>query len=247
LALSAHQAWDTPHNLRWQLLTSLYLQQPLMDLQQQVHQNTAASGRQHAAPGVWHPAEALLWPWDTRRVHKGLLPAPPPSADALQVWRKHCGDLLKEPSAFTNAMHLTTCARDALLASGMQRVMLLMIDRKSDSLRVHQMGGVDKSAATLLIPYKESTVLQRLLAQATQLRLTPGNNAQFSALLPAPLRGLFTGENLLIRSLASNGRVVMLVVADQGGGPFSEVTVQAFGKTGQCIEKALTTFSHRNG
>jgi HD-like signal output (HDOD) protein len=247
LALSAQQAWDTPHNLRWQLLTSLYLQQPLMDLQQQVHQNAAASARQHAAPGVWHPAEALLWPWDTRRVHKGLLPAPPPSAEAIQIWRKHCGDLLKEPSVFTNAMHLTICAREALEACGMQRVVLMMLDRKNDCLRVHQIAGVDKAAAALLIPYKESTVLQRLLAQATQLRLTPGNNAQFSALLPPQLRGLFGGENLLIRSLASNGRVLMLVAADQGGGPFSEVTVQAFGKTGQCIEKALSTFSQRNG
>ncbi len=247
LALSAQQAWDTPHNLRWQLLTSLYLQQPLMDLQQQVHRNAAASARQHAVPGVWHPAEALLWPWDSRRLHKDLLPAPPPSAEALHIWRKHCGDLLKEPSVFTNAMHLTTCARDALLASGMQRIVLLMIDRKTDTLRVHQIAGVDKSAASLPIPYKESTVLQRLLTQAAQLRLTVSNNAQFSALLPPQLRSLFSGENLLIRSLASNGRVVMVVVADQGGGPLSEVTVQAFGKTGQCIEKALTTFSHRNG
>ncbi|WP_062379055.1 HDOD domain-containing protein [Pseudomonas abietaniphila] len=246
LALSSQQAWDTPHTLRWQLLTSLYRQQPLTELQQQVHQNAAASARQHATPGIWHPAEALIWPWGTRRVHKGLLPAPPPSPEALQLWRKHCGDLLREPSAFSNAMHLTTCARDALLACGMQRAVLLMIDRKTDSLRVHQIAGVDKSAAALLIPYKDSTVLQRLLAQATQLRLTPANNAQFSALLPPQLRNLFTGENLLIRSLASNGRVVMLIVADQGGGPFSEVTVQAFGKTSQCVEKALTTFSHRN-
>ena len=39
--------------------------------------------------------------------------------------------------------------------------------------------------------------------------------------------------------------MIMLVVADQGGGPFSEITVQAFGKTAQCIEKALHSFSHR--
>ncbi|MDH0746604.1 HDOD domain-containing protein [Pseudomonas sp. GD03842] len=247
LALSAQQAWDTPHNLRWQLLTSLYLQQPFDELQQQVHQNAVASARHHAAPGVWHPAEALLWPWEARRVHKGLLPAPAPSAEALQMWRKHCGDLLKEPSAFTNAMHLTTCARDALLAAGMRRTVLLMIDRKTDTLRVHQLAGVPSAAAALLIPYRDSTVLQRLMAQATQLRLTPSNNAQFSALLPVQLRSLFPGENLLIRSLASQGRVVMVVLADQGGGPFSEMTVQAFGKTGQCIEKALTTFSQRNG
>lgn len=247
LALSSQQAWNTPHNLRWQLLTSLYLQQPLAELQQQVHQSAASSGRQHASPGVWHPAQALIWPWEARRVPKGFLPAPPPSAQALQQWRHHCGELLKEPSPFTNAMHLTACGRDALSACGMRRVAMLMIDRKTDSLRMHLMDGIDKSAAALVVPFKDSTVLQRLVAQATQLRLTPGNNAQFSALIPAALRDLFIGENLMISSLASNGRVIMVVVADQGGGQFSEVSVQAYGKTCQCIEKALTTFSQRNG
>lgn len=43
LALSAQQAWDTPHNLRWQYLTSLYMQMPLEELQQLVHQNAASS------------------------------------------------------------------------------------------------------------------------------------------------------------------------------------------------------------
>jgi hypothetical protein len=37
----------------------------------------------------------------------------------------------------------------------------------------------------------------------------------------------------------------MIVVADQGGGPFSDITLQAFGKTAQCIEKALHSFSQR--
>jgi hypothetical protein len=83
------------------------------------------------------------------------------------------------------------------------------------------------------------------LAQPTQVRLTPANNAQFSALLPPQLKSLFTGEHLLLRSLSSNGKVLMLVFADQGGGPFSEISVQAFGKTAQCIERALTSFSHR--
>lgn len=246
LALSAQYAWNSPHNLRWQLLTSLYLQNPLAAVQQQVHQNAASSARSHAGIGVWHPAEALLWPWETRRLHKGQLAAPPPSTEALQDWRKQCAQLLQEPSPFSNAMHLTSFARDALLACGMKRVMLLMIDRKIDALRVHQIAGLDKSAASLLVPIKDSTVLQRLLAQATQLRLTPANSAQFSALLPGSLRGQFSGENLLIRSLASNGRVLMLLVADQGGGLLSEISVQAFGKTAQCIEKALTTFSQRN-
>jgi hypothetical protein len=245
LALSAQHAWDSPHSLRWQYLTSLYLQMPLDELQQQSHQQAAQSARNHAMPDLWHPAEALLWPWATRRIHSGLLPAPPPSAEDLVTWRKYCAELLVEPSRFTNAMHLTTCARDALVACGMRRVMLLMADRSQSSLRVHQLAGLPMESATLNLQISQSTVLQRLLAQPAQVRLTPANNAQFSARLPSSLRSQFGGEHLLLRSLSSNGRVVMLVVADQGGRPFSEITVQAFGKTAQCIEKALNSFTNR--
>jgi hypothetical protein len=245
LALSAQHVWDSPHSLRWQYLTSLYLQMPLDELQQQSHQQAAQSARNHAMPDLWHPAEALLWPWNTRRIHSGLLPAAPPSAEDLVTWRKHCAQLLVEPSRFTNAMHLTTCARDALVACGMRRVMLLMADRSQSSLRVHQIAGLPKESATLNLQISQSTVLQRLLTQPAQVRLTPANNAQFSAHLPNSLRSQFGGEHLLLRSLSSNGRVVMLVVADQGGGPFSEITVQAFGKTAQCIEKALNSFTNR--
>jgi hypothetical protein len=245
LALSAQHVWDSPHSLRWQYLTSLYLQMPLDELQQQSHQQAAQSARNHAMPDLWHPAEALLWPWNTRRIHSGLLPAAPPSAEDLVTWRKHCAQLLVEPSRFTNAMHLTTCARDALVACGMRRVMLLMADRSQSSLRVHQIAGLPKESATLNLQISQSTVLQRLLTQPAQVRLTPANNAQFSAHLPNSLRSQFGGEHLLLRSLSSNGRVVMLVVADQGGGPFSEITVQAVGKTAQCIEKALNSFTNR--
>jgi len=38
----------------------------------------------------------------------------------------------------------------------------------------------------------------------------------------------------------------MLAIADQGGVPFSEISVQAFGKTAQCIEKALHSFTNRS-
>ena len=245
LALSAQQAWDSPHCERWQYLTSLYLQMPMDEVQQQLHQQAANSARQHAMPDLWHPAESLIWPQGMNRVHAGLLPAPAPTAEDLAKWRKQCAELLLEPSRFTNAMHLTTSARDALVACGMRRVMILMADRTHANLRVHQIAGLPKEVAGLNLAVSQSPVLQRLLAQQAQVRLTPANNAQFSALLPASLRSLFSGEHLLLRSLVNNGRVIMIVVADQGGGPFSEITVQAFGKTAQCIEKALHSFSHR--
>ena len=245
LALSAQQAWDTPHNLRWQYITCLYLQLPLDEVQQQVHQQAVSSGRYHSMPDLWHPAESLIWPWDMRRTHSSSLVAPPPSAQALALWRKHCGQLLAQPSAFTNPMHLTTCAREALLACGMRRVMLLMADKTSTILSVNQLAGLGKTAFDLNVNVAESTALQRLMTQPAQVRLTPENNTVISAVLPHSLRSLFPGEHLLLRSLSNNGRVVMLILADQGGGPFSETSVQAFGKTAQCIEKALNSFSTR--
>lgn len=245
MALSAQQAWDSPHSERWQYLTSLYLQMPMEDVQQQLHQQAANSARRHARPDLWHPAVALLWPWGTNRIHAGLLPAPAPTAEDLTQWRKQCAELLVEPSRFTNAMHLTNSARDALVACGMRRVMILMADRTHANLRVHQIAGLPKEAAGLNFVVSQSTVLQRLLSQQAQVRLSPANNAQFSALLPASLRAQFGGEHLLLRSLVNNGRVIMIVAADQGGGPLSEISVKAFGKTAQCIEKALHSFSER--
>ena len=244
LALSAQSGWDTPHNVRWQLLTALYLQTTLDEVQQLVHQNAASSARYHSVPDLWHPAQALLWPWDSRRSSPGQ-PAAPPSAEALATWRKLCGQLLAEPSTFANAMHLTTCARDALLACGMRRVMLLMADKSATTLRVFQISGLPKAAFDMSFTVSESTALQRLMTQPAQVRLTPENNATISAVMPANLRQLFPGEHLLLRSLGNSGRVVMLILADQGGGPFSETSVQAFGKTAQCIEKALNSFSSR--
>ncbi len=245
LALSAQQAWDSPHHLRWQYLTSLYLQQSMDELQQQLHQQAAQSANQHSMADLWHPAEALVWRGSMRRVHSDLLPAADPSPAALAIWRKHCAELLAEPSRFTNAMHLTGVARDALSSCGLRRVMILMADRTQSTLRVHQIAGLAKESASLVLKVSPSPVLQRLLNQPAQIRLTPANNAQFSALLPANLRAQFPGTHLLLRSLSCNGRVIMLVLADQGGGPFSEMTVQAFGKTAQCIEKALHAFTNR--
>ena len=218
---------------------------PLDDVQQLVHQNAVSSGRYHSVPELWHPAQALLLPWNARRTLQGNQPAAPPSAEALTLWRKHCTQLLAEPSTFANAMHLTTCAREALVACGMRRLIVLMADKTSSYLRVFQVWGLPKEVFDLTFTISESTGLQRLMAQPAQLRLTPENNAVIGAALPDKLLCLFPGEHLLLRSLSNNGRVVMLILADQGGGALNETSVQAFGKTAQCIEKALHSFTNR--
>jgi len=246
LALAAQVGWDNPHLLRWQLLTALYLQTSLDDVQQQVHQQAAASARHHARHALFHPAEALLWPWHQRRPHPDMLAPEPPTSQDLERWRVLCGELLTQPSPFTNSLHLSTQARDALVACGMQRVMLLTLDKPNECLRAQQTAGLPQEAASLVLPLAQSKLLQRLMDKAAQLRFTPENHAQFSALLPASLRAVLRSEHLLLRSLAANGQTVILLLADQGGRPMADVSVQAFGKTAQCTERALSAFANRN-
>jgi hypothetical protein len=243
LALTAHNAWDTPHSLRWQRLTALYLQLPLDALQQQVHQFAAQSARQHFDSDLWHPAEALLWPWQARHLQPPS--APPAKAPEVSEWRQHCMQLLAQPTAFNSVAALTACASQALQACGMQRVLLLLADRTHSRLVTHQHIGLDQSATSLRLDPQHSQVLRRLLSEPGQLRLSPGNIAQFSALLPGALKALFPSEHLLIRSLASHGRVMMIVLVDQTGAPIDEASLQAFGKTAQCIERALSSFAKR--
>lgn len=61
--------------LRWQRLTGLYLGQPLTEIQQQVHMLAAQSARLHARPPLWHPAVALIWPWQASRWRAEAAPA----------------------------------------------------------------------------------------------------------------------------------------------------------------------------
>ena len=245
LALSAQVGWDNPHLLRWQLLTALYLQTHLDDVQQQVHQQAAASARRHARHALFHPAEALIWPWEQRRPHPDMLTPPPPPSHDLERWRALCGELLKQPSPFDNAVQLATQARQALQACGLTRVMLLRIDAGGASLRVQQTAGLPREMAALVLPLADSRVLARLASKPGQLRLSPDNYAQFAPLLPAPVRQAFRGEHVLLRALAVNEQVLGLVLADQDGRPLADVSVQAFGKTAQCIERALAAFGNR--
>ncbi|WP_068830272.1 HDOD domain-containing protein [Pseudomonas sp. BMS12] len=245
LALSSHHNWSCQHHLRWQRLAGLYLQTALPDLQQLVHQQAVLSARQHAAPDLWHPAEALLWPWDSCRLQRLQPPSSPPPSDALSQWKQHCARLLTQPSPFANVLQLTACASQALQSGGMQRVLILLADRNHSRLLAQQAAGLPDAAAQLRLDPAQSQVLRRLLAEPGQLRLSPANLAQVSALLPGTLKALFNGEHLLLRSIAHNGRVAMLLVADQGGGELGATQVQVFGKTVQCIERALASFARR--
>jgi len=243
LALSSHHSWSGVHSLRWQRLAGLYLQVSLADLQQMVHQQAATSAREIGRTDLWHPAQGLLWPTGTRFQ---VLRAAPVASDAdLAEWREHCRRLLSEPTPFSNVLQLTATASQALACAGMQRTLVLLFDRKQNRLVAQQSAGLPSDAARLTLTPEQSQIVRRLLEKPAQLRLQPANMAQFSALLPGSLKALFSGEHLLLRSLGIDGRVLMLVVSDKNGAPFSDTTLQTFAKTTQCIERALATFSRR--
>ena len=243
LALSSHHSWSGVHSLRLQRLAGLYLQVSLADLQQMVHQQAATSAREIGRTDLWHPAQGLLWPTGTRFQ---VLRAAPVASDAdLAEWREHCRRLLSEPTPFSNVLQLTATASQALACAGMQRALVLLFDRKQNRLVAQQSAGLPSDAARLTLIPEQSQIVRRLLEKPAQLRLQPANMAQFSALLPGSLKALFSGEHLLLRSLGIDGRVLMLLVSDQNGAPFSDTTLQTFAKTTQCIERALATFSRR--
>ncbi|UVE17563.1 HDOD domain-containing protein [Pseudomonas sp. LS44] len=245
LALSAHAGWGGTHSLRWQRLSGLYLQMTLSDVQQLVHQQAVLSAQQIGATELWHPAQALLWPWSASHLHSTPAPVAPVRPDSFAVWRQHCSELLREPSPFVNVAQLTACARDALRESGMPRLVLMLADRRHSQLRAQQCAGLGGQADDLQLDPNQSQVLRRLLAKAALLRLGPANLAQYSALLPGSLKALFPSEHVLLRSVANGDRVVMLVIADRQGQPFSDSHLQAFAKTVQCIERAIGNFARR--
>lgn len=245
LALSAHVGWGYEHSLRWQRLTALHLRLPLPEVQQHSHQLAAHSARQLDPQDLWHPAVALLWPWADSHLRPPEHQAPPPKT--LPEWRRHCTELLREPSPFLNVVQLTACARDALNACGLPRVLMLLADRQRARLRGQQASGLNGAGIGLELDPAPSPLLRRLLDKPAQLRLSPANMAQYSALLPGPLKALFPSEHLLLRSLAHHGRVVMLLVADREGLALDDFHVQAFDKTALCIERALAHFISRKG
>ncbi|VFT25698.1 thiosulfate sulfurtransferase [Pseudomonas aeruginosa] len=61
-----------------------------------------------------------------------------------------------------------------------------------------------------------SPLLKKLFQQPALLRIGPNNQDQLLPALREPLRQLFPGPHLLLRSLGNGSRVVMLVLADLG-------------------------------
>ncbi len=240
IAMAAHQSWGGVHMLRWQRLTSLYLQMPLEELQQTVHGLAAQSARPPRPPAALAPGAGVALalgcaPLAQRAEGRGAGQGAghprrmasalhPPDADAQPVRQRRA------------TARLCTAA---LQACGLQRGMILLADKGGSWLQARRHFGLDGEIGDFKLEVAASPVLRKLLQQPGQLRLSPTNMAEFSALIPGSLKALLPSEHLLLRSLGNGARVVMLVVCDRLGQPLADLHAQAFGRTVQCIEHAV--------
>ncbi|TBV03577.1 HDOD domain-containing protein [Stutzerimonas kirkiae] len=241
LAFAAHHSWGSPHTLRWQRLIALYLQVPLPELQQRVHQQAVINARNHPLPGPWQPAVGLLWPWNSRfQLPRKAQAQKAPPGD-IESWRKHCAELLQSQTPYANRHQLAHAASQALLAGGLQRVLIMQPDALENRLTTLVASGFPVETSKFTLNGNQSPILRKLLEKPLKLRIDAKNSAQYSALLPGKLKALFNSDHLFMRSLGSN--VSLLIITDQNGLPFSDARLQLCEKTLQCIDRAVANFS----
>ena len=249
LVMAAHNSWGSEQCLRWQRLISLYLKQPLDEVQNNTHQLAVNHARLQRHHDLWLPAQALLWPWETQRLRQAVtvIKAPPPSSEDLALWRTHCAELLRSPSHFTNTLQIIHTISQALQACGMRRICILLLDRQLEHAQVSHTHGFKADQLPNTFALVRTPALQHLLKQPTHLAITDKNTTQITPLLPPQLSQVFTPNHWLLGSASNGQRMVMLIAADQLTQDLHPLALQGYKKTLECIERTLLLFSSRKG
>lgn len=248
LVMAAHNSWGSEQCLRWQRLISLYLKKDLPSVQQLSHQFAVKHAQLQNHPDLWQPAQALLWPWHTQRLRQTTAQpkhAPTASSEDLALWRTHCKELLRNPSAFSNPVQLTHRISLALQACGMHRICIMMLDKKAEYAQISDLHGIQTEQLPRIFSLKPSPLSKHFLGKSTHLVLIESNAARFLPHLPEELVTVFGKKNWALASISNDHRVVMLLAADQATKTLSPATLQGFKKTLECIERALVLFSSR--
>ena len=249
LVMAAHNSWGSEQCVRWQRLISLYLKQPLDEVQKDTHQYAVQHARLQRHHDLWLPAQALLWPWDTQRLRQPAAKskAPAPTSQDLAQWRLHCAELLRSPSPFSNTVQITQRLSQALQACGMRRVCIMLLDRQAQHAQVSHLHGIKAGTLPNVFALHKSAALEHVLKQSTHLLLTDKKTAQLQQQMPAELLKIFAQTHWLFASVSNGNRVVMLIAADQSAEDLHPLSVQGFKKTLECVERTLLLFSARKG
>ena len=247
LVMAAHNSWGNEQCVRWQRLISLYLKQDLATVQQTTHQLAVEHARQQHTTDLWQPAQALLWPWETLRLRQlaEQVQLAPPNSDDLARWRLHCTELLRSPSPFSNPVQLTERISLALQACGLRRICIALLDPKGQQLQVSHLYGLTPEQLPQQFYIADNLHTHALLKQSSCLLITKNNTSEVLPHLPAEFAAVFKRTHWALASLSNGKRQVMLIAADQATAALHPVTLQAFHKTLEHIERALVLFSSR--
>lgn len=261
LALGAHHDWDARHTRRWQQLTALYLGQEVSEVQQASHTNAAESARSlhpYSQGSLWLPAEALIWPYGSRR-HGGHGSAAvtaaepvrnPPARGGATLWREYCIALATRPESFNSLSAIVETAMQAVTA-GLQvkHCWVALYNPRKRQLTVYAASGfnADSSPAGIQLGDCRANDWGRWLQSSPSHDLSAGSMRLQSDFLPAALRQIIGSSNACLLPLLHKGQMIGLLGSQSpaGGPPLDEKRRQALIKTAGCLSQALVGFMQR--
>jgi len=256
LAIDAHYSWAHEHCLRWQRFTSMFLGWPLDKVQRQTHINAVEHARELGKIDLWHPAQALLWPWTARRISRPKngsctqggpnQPAPPPSAEQLRSWQHQAQCMLQRPSPFANHAQLLAAMAQMLETCELSRVVMIAVQAKTGQLRPVYQRGFAFSLQQPLAQTSQSPIMRKLLKQDTQVYVNEQNFAQMQEHLDKSLVAAIDSSHFLIGSACVDNQAIMLIIADAQNRQLHANTIKAFSASCRYLEQALSIIKRRN-
>lgn len=250
LALASHNSWGDNHCLRWQRLISLYLRLPLATVQQQNHLTSVEHARYLGITNLWHPAQALIWPWHVQRIkseHANAAPAAQPAqpdestrkALDLPRWRKQASTLLQRPSPFGNTLQLLNHYAGMLMHGGFSRVLVLGPQGSNGHLVPVCQLNYEFTLQEPLLDTTTNPLFRHLLKHREPLLVHTDNHYKILGHLSEQLAVRLNSRNLVMGSIWRNNKPILLAIADDWGHPLQPDSLKAFNASNRYLEQAL--------
>ena len=251
LALASHNSWGDNHCLRWQRLISLYLRQPLAAVQQKLHQTSVEHARYLGPTDLWHPAQALIWPWDVQRIqpHRSTStttmvngPAQQASAEQATHWHEEAQQLTLQPSPFRNTLQLLGHYARLLQHGALSRVLILNIQYiNGDSILtpVCQLG-YHFPKQKPLPDHGNNPVFRHVFRHQRPLHIHTQNYGQVADHLDSGFLEMLNSKNFVMSGIWHKNKPFFLVIADAWGHPLQAESIKAFLASNQHLEQALS-------
>lgn len=238
LAIDAHYSWHHEHCTRWQRFAALFLESPLDRIQAQTHRNAVEHARSLGKSGLWHPAQALLWPPLSKKmvpVPEGTAthaPAPrsacPVSTEQQQQWQLLARRMLQRPSHFSNLHQFVTTVFQMLYASGFQRIALLAVQGAEQQLKLLHQTGFGFSRQQVFKQQPQSSLLKKLLQPNGILHITAAQLPRLQAGFPAGLLTALESSSFVSGTICLDGKTLMLLIADADNATLHTSNIKAF-------------------